>query len=98
MAYGSEGVKLEKRKIEINEKLSPKEYYLFKEAPNQEVLRSKIETVLDQVKVKLIFKTKIKRVLFLIILKISTLLAGFSNKKTFGSSFSHLHSLKSHSQ
>ncbi len=55
MAYGSEGVKLEKRKIEIKEKLNPKEYYLFKEAPNQEVLRSKIEAVLDQVKSKINF-------------------------------------------
>ena len=55
MAYGSEGVKLEKRKIEIKEQLGPKEYYLFQDAPNQEVLKSKIESVLDQVKSKINF-------------------------------------------
>ena len=55
MAYRGEGVKLEKGKIEIKEKLTSKEYYLFKDSPNQEVLRSKIEAVLEQVKSKINF-------------------------------------------
>ena len=55
MAYDSGAMKLEKKKIEFGENLGPKEYYLYNEAPNQEVMKSKIEKTLEQVKTKINF-------------------------------------------
>lgn len=57
MAYAIEGVKLEKKQLEFHERLGPKEYYLFKDSPNQDVMKSKIEKTLNEVKSKINFLT-----------------------------------------
>jgi len=57
VAYAIEGMKLEKNKIEFQDRLNPKEYYLFKDTPNQDVMKSKIENTLGEVKSKINFFT-----------------------------------------